>query len=175
MASDTIYIRQYRPSDFSQIRALLFEGFVTSRRSTSGYSLSRLLTIAEGSVTLVAKRRFLLKAPSLIAYLLGGVGLGLISRPGNWSSPTAGTGALLCAAGVALFAVVQRSIPRAVINLCETALATDMRDISAHYCAPGEFFVAAQPRASGTKVGDQDAEEVLGYVGLGASAVWVSH
>ncbi|KAJ7698079.1 acyl-CoA N-acyltransferase [Mycena rosella] len=148
MASDSIYIRRYRPADFPQIRALLFEGFVTS----------------EGSTSVVAQQRFLFKAPSLIAYLLGGAGLGLLSRPGSWTTRTAGAGAALCAAGIALFTTVRRAIPRALTAHCETALATDMRDISAHYRAPAGFFVAAQPRIDqGEAAGD---EEVVGFVGF---------
>ncbi|KAJ6532875.1 acyl-CoA N-acyltransferase [Mycena vulgaris] len=150
--SERIYIRQYRPSDFPQIRALLFEGFVTS----------------QGSVALVAQRRFLIKPPSLIAYLLGGIGLGLLSRSRSWTSPTAGAGALLCAAGLALLTAIQRAIPKAMAAFCEQALAADMRDISAHYGAPAVFFVAAQPR-DGTKEkaeATDGEEEVVGYVGL---------
>ncbi|KAJ7075285.1 acyl-CoA N-acyltransferase [Mycena belliarum] len=151
MALDGIYIRPYRPSDFPQIRALLFEGFVTS----------------EGSVTAVATRRSLYKFPAPIAYLLGGVGLGVLARaePWAWTSPMVAVGVLLCAAPIALFTFIRRAIPRALIAFCESALAADMRDIPAHYGADG-FFVAAQPRDD-PKPGDapQD-EEVVGYVGL---------
>ncbi|KAJ7082172.1 hypothetical protein C8R43DRAFT_1052457 [Mycena crocata] len=160
MAHDRIYIRQYRPSDLPQIRTLLFEGFVTS----------------EDSVAVVAKRRFLFKGPSLVAYLLGSLGLGLIARSASWTSLAAGAGAALCAVGVGIFGYVQRGIPRAMVDFCENALATDMRDIAAHYCAPGAFFVAVQPRnveqndvdwPKGSGEGDVDArEEVVGYVGL---------
>ncbi|KAJ7754145.1 acyl-CoA N-acyltransferase [Mycena maculata] len=121
--------------------------------------------LVEGSVTYVAKRRFLSKAPSVISYLLGSVGVGLIARGGHWRSPTAAAGAFICAAGIGLFTAVQRGIVRGLTTFCEDALKADMRDIGAHYRAPAAFFVAARPRSTDTKKAVEE-EEVVGYVGL---------
>ncbi|KAJ7624639.1 hypothetical protein FB45DRAFT_923927 [Roridomyces roridus] len=71
---ENIYIRRFRPSDLSQVRALLLEGFVTS----------------EGSVTVVAQRRALLKPPSLLSYLLAGFGVTLLSRGLNTLTASSG-------------------------------------------------------------------------------------
>ncbi|KAJ7075284.1 acyl-CoA N-acyltransferase [Mycena belliarum] len=153
MALDRIYIRPYRPSDFPQIRALFFEGFVTS----------------EGSVAVVATRRSFYKFPAPIAYLLGGVGLAVLrlarAEPWAWTSPMVAAGALLCAAPIAFFIFIRRAIPRALIAFCESALAADMRDIPAHYGADG-FFVAVQPRDDPKPGEAPQDEEVVGYVGL---------
>ncbi|KAJ7467440.1 acyl-CoA N-acyltransferase [Mycena galericulata] len=118
----------------------------------------------EGSVALVAKRRFLCKPPSLVAYLLGGAGLGLLSRPGRWRV----AGALLCTAGIALFAAVQHSIVQGLTLFCEETLKADMRDISESYRSPAAFFVAARPREAGVGPGSrgEEPEEVVGYVGF---------
>ncbi|KAJ7628497.1 acyl-CoA N-acyltransferase [Roridomyces roridus] len=151
MTSDNIYIRPYRPSDQPQVEKLLFEGFVTSK----------------GSANYVARRRFLLKPPSLIAYFLIalGVGVGLGPVGGGirdaWVGPRRTLGTLLLTAGVSLFGAVQYSIPRAISEYCREALASDMRDIESHYRAPSAFFVAAARRG-----GVEEEEEVVGYVGL---------
>ncbi|KAJ7448941.1 hypothetical protein FB451DRAFT_1187445 [Mycena latifolia] len=112
MALGRINIRQYRPSDFVQIRALLFEGFVTS----------------QDSVTLVAQRRFQFKFPTPLAYLMCGAGLGLLARADGWPllSSTTGAGALLVAAGIALFPGIQRAMNK----FCHDALAADLRALS---------------------------------------------
>ncbi|KAJ7479481.1 acyl-CoA N-acyltransferase [Mycena latifolia] len=105
-----------------------------------------------------------------------GAGLTLLARAdlSSWPSlgpllsATTGAGALLFTAGLALFAGIQRAIPRAMTKFCEDALAADMHDIATHYRAPAAFFVAALPRsASPGKYGAaDDSEEVVGYVGL---------
>ncbi|KAJ7743437.1 acyl-CoA N-acyltransferase [Mycena maculata] len=146
MASDGIYIRQYRPSDLPQIRLLIFE---------------------EASITRAAKRAFLLKPASLIAYILGGIGLGLLSLPDGWCSPAATLGALLCVTGIALFTAVRRGITQALVIYCEEALKTDLEDITTHYRAPAAFFVAARPcseKADNSVA--EGTEEVVGYVGF---------
>ncbi|KAF8178126.1 acyl-CoA N-acyltransferase [Mycena galopus ATCC 62051] len=147
MSSEDIYIRRYRPSDQPQIRTLLFEGFVTS----------------EGSPAFVAKRRYLFKPPSFIAYFFTGIGIGLLPRG---SSSWRILGALLCAVGIGLFAAVQYSIPQAITAYCEEALKADMGNIEGHYRAPAAFFVAARVRGSNERAGGEGAEEVVGYVGL---------
>ncbi|KAJ7157932.1 acyl-CoA N-acyltransferase [Mycena crocata] len=140
MRNDDIYIRKYRPSDFPQIRALLFEGFVTS----------------EGSPGVVAKRQYLFRAPSVIAYLVAGAGLGLFWR-GN---TTCGT--LLCVTGLGLFTAVRYGISQMINDFCQAALKEDMGDIEAHYRVPSAFFVAARPYDAK----DREYEEVVGYVGF---------
>ncbi|KAJ7511549.1 hypothetical protein B0H11DRAFT_2268643 [Mycena galericulata] len=125
--------------------------------------IKKLTLKIEGSVALVAKRRFLRKPPSLVAYLLGGVGLGLLSRPGRWQV----AGALLCTAGLALFAAVQHSIVQGLTLFCEETLKADMRDISESYRSPAAFFVAARPReAAEPGSSGEEPEEVVGYVGF---------
>ncbi|KAJ7221280.1 acyl-CoA N-acyltransferase [Mycena pura] len=155
MSSDGIYIRQYRPSDLPQIRDLLFEGFATS----------------EGSIVDAGRRRAPFMRTSILAYLLGAAGLFLFSQSERRMSVATGVAALLCIAGIALFVAARREISHFVQQICEDALASDMRDITAHYCAPGgTFLVAARPYAcdKGKMYGDAqpEGEAILGYVGL---------
>ncbi|KAJ6566941.1 RTA1 like protein-domain-containing protein [Mycena capillaripes] len=151
MTSDGVYIRQYRPADFPQVRALLFEGFVTSK----------------GSVAVVAKWNFLLKAPSLIAYFLAGCGGVVLYSLPHWDNVAACMGALLLAMGIAIFVAIRRSITNAMKGFCEKALQADMLDIEKHYAPPAAFFVVARPVESDKKSDDgEKTEKVLGYVGL---------
>ncbi|KAJ7890932.1 hypothetical protein B0H14DRAFT_2689127 [Mycena olivaceomarginata] len=74
MASDDvdIYIRQYRPSDFPQVRVLFLEGFVTGERS----------------VLVAATRNVLMKAPVVAVYLLSICGAALLYSLSHWDSFT---------------------------------------------------------------------------------------
>ncbi|KAJ7090975.1 acyl-CoA N-acyltransferase [Mycena crocata] len=93
---------------------------------------------------------------------MGTIGLYLIGHTQHYSwIPTVGQciGTLLFATGALLFIALYRIWPRAMIAMCEEALASDMSDIGVHYCMPAAFFVAVQPHTDNT-------EEVVGYVGL---------
>ncbi|CAK5263812.1 unnamed protein product [Mycena citricolor] len=169
--SQRITIRPYRPSDHPHIRALLFEGFVTSK----------------DSFTYVARRRFLLKAPCLLGYLLSasGLGLGLVLTLRTPLLPlppfllrvppraAIGAGALLFGLGAAMVGAIWTGIPRAIRHFCEKALRSDLapgRDgIEGVYAAPGVFLVATMP-VDGSKEGPEEEkpeeEEIVGYIGL---------
>ncbi|KAJ7610115.1 acyl-CoA N-acyltransferase [Roridomyces roridus] len=137
------YVRPCRPSDSPQIRALFLEAFATG----------------EGSVASVGRRRFLTQPASLIAYLLGGMGLGVgfVSGPsarGRW------TGALICTAAIALFAGVRYYITREMLAFCDGVMREDLGDIGEYYRAPAMFWVAVQPKEN------EGEEQVIGGVGL---------
>ncbi|KAJ7776970.1 acyl-CoA N-acyltransferase [Mycena maculata] len=149
MASEGIYIRQYRPSDLPQIRALIWEAYITS----------------DDSVTRIGRRTIRLNRTSLIAYVLGGVGLVLLSLPGGWYTSAVIIGALLSLAGVALFSEVQYTFTQVEVGFCKDALKTDIQDIAGYYGPPAAFFVAARPgHTEKPGSGFEDAEEVVGYV-----------
>ncbi|KAJ7171307.1 hypothetical protein C8R46DRAFT_1349332 [Mycena filopes] len=149
-------IRQFRSSDFPQVRTLLFEGFVTG----------------EGSVARSVKRSFLLKPPSVLACLCIGVGLvlGWTLPVAEWTSATGAAAAALIILGSAVLAGLRVFVTRSMIGFCEDALAGDLRDIPAHFCAPGAFFVAVRAVVAEKPHRDDDLktgeEEVLGCVGL---------
>ncbi|KAJ7615546.1 acyl-CoA N-acyltransferase, partial [Roridomyces roridus] len=94
----------------------------------------------------------------LIAYLLGGVGLGMgvVSGP---STRWRWTGTLVCTAGIALFAGVRYYITREMLGFCDEVMRGDLGDIGEYYKAPAMFWVAVQSRENG-------GEEVIGGVGL---------
>ncbi|KAJ7613229.1 acyl-CoA N-acyltransferase [Roridomyces roridus] len=140
------YIRPHRPTDSPQIRALFLEAFATG----------------EGSVASVGRRRFLTQPASLIVYLLGGVGLGVVVVSGP--STRRWTGALVCTAGIALFAGVRYYIAQEMLAFCDGVMRGDLGDIGEYYKAPAMFWVAVQPK-------ENDEEEVIGGVGLGESSL----
>ncbi|KAJ7158149.1 hypothetical protein C8R46DRAFT_1292206 [Mycena filopes] len=118
-----IHVRQFRPSDFPQVRTLLFEGFVTG----------------EGSVARSVKRSFLTKPPSVLAFLCIGAGLvlGWTLFAAEWTSATGAAAAALIVLGAAVLVGLRVFVTRSMIGFCEDALAGDLRDIPAHFCAPG--------------------------------------
>ncbi|KAJ7348495.1 acyl-CoA N-acyltransferase [Mycena albidolilacea] len=147
MASDDldIYIRQYRPSDFPQVRVLFLEGFVTGERS----------------VLVTATRNVLMKAPVVAVYLLSICGAALLYSLSHWDSFAGCLAVLLVSFSPALILFLRHTLNKAMKELCDQAFATDMRDISAYYAAPAGFFVAAR------RAGDETTgEEVLGFVGF---------
>ncbi|KAJ7753556.1 hypothetical protein B0H16DRAFT_770100 [Mycena metata] len=155
-----IYVRQFRPSDFPQVRDLLYEGLLTGK----------------GSVRSVVERRFRFRAPSIVAYLLIGVGLILSwkSLPTEWMSGTAVTvisGALVTLGGMMLI-LLRATIISWMRSICKEALATDMRDIPTHYNAPAVFLVAAvrpteKPHSDADlTVGEEQPEQVLACIAL---------
>ncbi|KAJ7061834.1 acyl-CoA N-acyltransferase [Mycena amicta] len=164
-------IRQYRPSDLPQIRALLYEGFVTSK----------------GSVADVGVRRALTQPPCIVGYahILTGAALFLASRCHTvfpllqripFSQPTQSrVGIALAVVGTALIVSIRRAIRHYVRRFCDDALKADMRDIDEWYCKPGGgFWVAVRSREAigngngSAKAGEEEEEdeEVLGYLGL---------
>ncbi|KAJ7651372.1 acyl-CoA N-acyltransferase [Roridomyces roridus] len=131
-------IRQYRNGDMPQIRALLYEGFVTSK----------------GSVVDVATRRALTGVPCIIAYciFLGGAFL-LLRSPSSSTLKAVGTSLMVLSTSLLLAA--QAAIRRYATRFCDEALENDLHDINAHCINPGGgFWVAVRE------------ERVLGYVGL---------
>ncbi|KAJ7061866.1 acyl-CoA N-acyltransferase [Mycena amicta] len=164
-------IRQYQPSDLPQIRALLYEGFVTSK----------------GSVADVGVRRALTQPPCIVGYahVISGSALFLASRchtvfpllqriPFSQTTQTR-LGIALCVVGTALIVSIRGAIRHYLRRFCDDALKADMRDIDEWYCKPGGgFWVAVRPRKAirngSAKAGEVDGvgedEEVLGYVGL---------
>ncbi|KAF8209513.1 acyl-CoA N-acyltransferase [Mycena galopus ATCC 62051] len=151
MASDDVQIRPYRASDFPQVRALLFEGFVTGK----------------GSVATVNARAFLYKAPMIGGYFLAICGAILLYYLPHWDNLPGGVSIGLVASAFLIFFAIRRAIINGAIQFCEKILETDMKDISAHYAAPGAFFVAVQPAKSDKKNDEAEkGEDVLGFVGL---------
>lgn len=77
-------------------------------------------------------------------------------------------GFLLLAFGLGIFLALRYAIRNDLRSVCEKALESDMRDIAAHYAAPGAFLVAVR-QAEGDKKNDdaEKGEEVLGFIGLG--------
>ncbi|KAJ7779685.1 hypothetical protein B0H16DRAFT_723883 [Mycena metata] len=152
-----IYIRQFRPSDFPQVRDLLLEVSVTGK----------------GSVASVVKRGFLFKAPSVAAYLFVGAGLTLAWKlpVEEWISATGVGAATLLALGCTTFVLLRIWITHAMRGFCEEALAGDMRDIATHYGPPAAFFVAVRPTEklhsdADLKAGEKESEKILGCVAL---------
>ncbi|KAJ6550000.1 hypothetical protein B0H19DRAFT_185374 [Mycena capillaripes] len=150
LSTSGIYVRQYRVSDFSQIRALLFEGIRTSK----------------GKITPVAKRRFVFPPYTFFGILVGYF-LGSIYAPE--AGGLMGAVTMMSAAGLAILEARKRALPEAIYAHKENALKTDMGDILAHYRAPSAFFVAVRPReVADVEAGrdELDGDEVVGYVGL---------
>ncbi|KAJ7896713.1 acyl-CoA N-acyltransferase [Mycena olivaceomarginata] len=132
-ASD-VQIRPYRASDFPQVRALLFQGFLNGKRSVA-------------SATLVS---YLWSAPMFCSYFLSLCGGFLLYYLPRWDRLEGAMGFLLLAFGLGIFLALRYAIRNDLRSVCEKALESDMRDIAAHYAAPGAFL----------------GEEVLGFIGL---------
>ncbi|KAJ7037808.1 hypothetical protein C8F04DRAFT_1091600 [Mycena alexandri] len=170
-----IYIRQFRASDFPQVRALLFEGFVTGSECFWSTVIChiRFATI-EGSVASMIKRDFALKTFSRLAFvsLLGTLALAWKIPVAEWDPTATCAGvAAVFTLGSTVVAVLRVLVTRAMRGFCEAALARDMRDISVHYARPAVFLVAVRPavaekphRDDDLKTGEEP-EEVLGCVG----------
>ncbi|KAF7353972.1 N-acetyltransferase domain-containing protein [Mycena venus] len=151
MASNDIYIRPYRPSDFPQVRDLFFEGFLTGR----------------GSVATAATRQFLLKAPMIAGYFLSICGGTLLYYLPHWDNIAGILGVLLFASGFAIYLIIGRAVNKGMKAFLENVLEADMRDISAYYATPAAFFVATRPVESDKKNEDAEkTEQVVGFVGL---------
>jgi peptidoglycan/xylan/chitin deacetylase (PgdA/CDA1 family) len=70
--------------------------------------------------------------------------------------------------GLGIVFAIRRAITNGAKGLYKKALAADMLDVEKHYGAPAAFFVAARPKEGDKKSDDgEQAEEVVGYVGLG--------
>ncbi|KAJ7061874.1 hypothetical protein C8F01DRAFT_1252658 [Mycena amicta] len=159
-------IRQYRPSDLPPIRALLYEGFVTSK----------------GSVADVGVRRALTQPPCIIGYahILSGAALFLASRshtlipllqriPFSQTTQSRLGIALSVVGATLIFAIrgaISAEIPRRRAH--EGGYAGHRE----WYCKPGGgFWVAVRKRQAigngigSVKAGEEQDEEVLGYVG----------
>ncbi|KAJ7302379.1 acyl-CoA N-acyltransferase [Mycena albidolilacea] len=149
-ASD-VQIRPYRTSDFPQVRALLFQGFLTGKRSVA-------------SATLVS---FLWSAPMFCSYFLSLCGGFLLYYLPRWDRLEGAMGFLLLAFGLGIYLALRYAIRNDLRSVCEKALESDMRDIAAHYATPGAFLVAVR-QAEGDKKNDdaEKGEEVLGFIGL---------
>ncbi|KAJ7061869.1 acyl-CoA N-acyltransferase [Mycena amicta] len=160
-----VMIRQYRPSDLPQIRALLYEGFVTSTSRMSASALAQppcivgYTHILSGSALFLASR-----SPTLLP---------LLQRI-PFSQPTQSrVGIALSVVGATLILIIWSAIRHYLRRFCDDALKADMRDIDEWYCKPGGgFWVAVRRREAigngndGSKAGEEEDEEVLGYVGL---------
>ncbi|KAJ7069201.1 acyl-CoA N-acyltransferase [Mycena amicta] len=82
-------------------------------------------------------------------------------------------GIALCVVGATLIFSIRGAIRHYLRRFCDDALKADMRDIEEWYCKPGGgFWVAVRPREAigngigSVKAGEEEDEEVLGYVGL---------
>ncbi|KAF7318721.1 GNAT family acetyltransferase [Mycena chlorophos] len=147
-------VRPYRSSDFSQVRDLLYEGYVTSK----------------GSVVDLGLRRAWTRPPCLVGFaqILTGAAIVFAGRNGvslcRSLSPTTQSriGFALVGLGTALIVTVRRLIVHFVRKFCDDALEADFVDINRWYWgAGGGFWVAARPRS-----GAENDDEVLGCVGL---------
>ncbi|KAJ7235146.1 acyl-CoA N-acyltransferase [Mycena haematopus] len=151
MASDNVHIRPYHDSDYLQVRALLFEGFVDGK----------------GSVAAVATRSFLWKSAMIGGYFLAICGGTLLYYLPHWDNVPGVISFFLVSSVFIIFLIIRRAIRNATDELCLKALTTDMRDISANYAAPAAFFVAVRPAQSDKKNDDAEKEEdILGFIGL---------
>ncbi|KAJ7719943.1 hypothetical protein B0H16DRAFT_1897013 [Mycena metata] len=153
-----IYIREFRASDFPQVRGLLFEGFITG----------------EGGVASMIKRDYAIKTFSRLGgvALLGALALAWKIPVAEWDPTATCAGvAAVFALGVTVNAVLRVFVTRAMRGFCAAALASDMRDISVHYAHPAVFLVAAVAKKPYrddelNRIEEEEPEEVVGCVGV---------
>lgn len=174
-----IYIREFRASDFPQVRGLLFEGFITGGEcfwSCVVCNIHLLIATIEGGVASMIKRDYAIKTFSRLGgvALLGGLALAWKIPVAEWDPTATCAGvAAVFALGVTVNAVLRVFVTRAMRGFCAAALASDMRDISVHYAHPAVFLVAAVAKKPYrddelNRIEEEEPEEVVGCVGVGA-------
>ncbi|KAJ7108395.1 hypothetical protein C8R43DRAFT_1044223 [Mycena crocata] len=165
-AHGDIIIRQFQPRDTAQVHAMLYEGLIYGPESPRNTALRRNLTSR-------------ISCACYATFLLGAGCVGLSQHTHTTSTALTRTilklgGGALCLGATLLFAYVRRTITGVFMHFCNTACRTDMADITASYEIPAEgeevkqgpagFWVAVVEAPDG-----KEEEEVVGYLGLGAS------
>ncbi|KAF6758343.1 acyl-CoA N-acyltransferase [Ephemerocybe angulata] len=145
-----IIVRNFRKGDVEELRKL----FVLCNTGDGSPLEEILKSNLKDPISLICYSVFALGQYLLVPALVNSQG----------ASMRAILGALLSFAGIGLFILVRRYIRKAMMEYCEKAFRTDLKDVNEYY-GEGNFWIAEEVRqdSDGTHSG---SSQIAGYVGL---------